>query len=115
MTNIEASAETRLAIYGTLAPGGINHEQIADLKGSWRKGVILGRFEKAQVGDHVGLPGLLLDPAGQMIDVQVFESADLPDHWARLDAFEGVEFQRVVTNVETADGPVAASIYVIVI
>ena len=44
--------------------------------------------------------------------MEVFESVDLPDHWARLDAFEGSEYQRVVTTVYTARGDVDASIYV---
>ena len=44
--------------------------------------------------------------------VQIFESVDLPDHWPRLDDFEGPEYQRVVTTVKTALGDIDASLYV---
>ncbi|MEM7325792.1 MAG: hypothetical protein AAF531_22090, partial [Actinomycetota bacterium] len=35
----------------------------------------------------------------------------LPAHWARLDEFEGPGYRRAAIEVETPDGPVAASIY----
>jgi hypothetical protein len=39
------------------------------------------------------------------IEVYIFESLDLPDHWSRLDEFEGLGYRRVVvTQVSTADG-----------
>lgn len=43
--------------------------------------------------------------------MQLFVSDDLPDHWARLDAFEGDEYQRVSIEVDTAEGAVTAWIY----
>ena len=61
----------------------------------------------------LGFPGLILDAAGAAVDVQVFESSDLPDHWARLDDFEGPGYRRVVTQVRTAEGDVSACIYVL--
>ena len=45
--------------------------------------------------------------------VDVFESVDLPAHWERLDMFEGVGYERVVTTVRTPTGSVEASIYVL--
>ena len=68
----------------------------------------------AREGYHIeidGDPALTLDPAGDVVAVQVFESADLPAHWARLDAFEGSDYRRVVVPVMTARGVVEASIY----
>jgi len=56
---------------------------------------------------------LTLDPTGPEVSVNVFESADLPQHWSRLDEFEGPEYRRVVTEVETAGGIVKANIYVV--
>jgi gamma-glutamylcyclotransferase (GGCT)/AIG2-like uncharacterized protein YtfP len=50
---------------------------------------------------------------GSAIRVHVFESMQLPDHWSRLDEFEGPGYQRVVTSVSTAAGEVNASIYVL--
>ena len=54
-----------------------------------------------------------LDPAGPLVDVHLFESPDLPEHWYRLDEFEGAEYRRVVTQVRTGEGDVPAWIYVL--
>lgn len=101
----------RLATYGTLAPGRVNHGQLAELKGQWLQGTVRGRRVEEGWGAGFGYPGLILDPLGEVIDVHLFESPDLPDHWARLDAFEGDGYRRVVTEVSTADGNLEASIY----
>ena len=37
----------------------------------------------------MGFPGLTLDETGPEVKVNVFESAELPEHWSRLDEFEG--------------------------
>ncbi len=113
MAESKISAETRLATYGTLAPGRVNNGQLADLRGYWRQGTVRGRLVQAGWGAELGYPGLILDPSGQDIDVHVFESPDLTDHWPRLDGFEGAGYRRVITKVSTADGDLHASIYVI--
>ncbi len=113
MANSKTAAETRLATYGTLAPGRVNSHQLAELKGSWLQGTVTGRLVEAGWGAKLGYPGLILDPAGQVIEVQVFESSELPDHWPRLDAFEGAGYRRVVTRVSTPFGDLDVSIYVI--
>lgn len=114
MANARMSAETRLATYGTLAPGRVNEHQLADLEGVWRQGVVRGRLVEAGWGAKHGYPGLILDPSGQSVEVHLFESPELPDHWPRLDAFEGDGYRRVVTQVSTDVGDLEASIYVIV-
>ena len=107
-------ADTRLATYGTLAPGRPNHHQLAGLEGRWRNGSVRGRLGATGWAAPLGYPGLVLDPDGQRVDVQLFESPELPDHWVRLDAFEGADYRRVVTQVRTADGEeVPAWIYVL--
>ncbi|MBL8210178.1 MAG: gamma-glutamylcyclotransferase [Bryobacterales bacterium] len=103
---------TRLASYGTLAPGRENHHQLDGLAGTWQPGTVRGRLRNTGWGAAYGYPVLVLDPEGEVIPVQVFESADLPVHWARLDEFEGEEYRRVVTEIVTADGPRLAQIYV---
>ena len=113
MANSKELAETRLATYGTLAPGRVNNDQLADLEGYWRQGTVRGRLVNAGWGADLGYPGLILDTSGPVIEVHVFESSDLPSHWPRLDAFEGAGYRRVVTPVRTADGDLDASIYVI--
>ena len=106
-------SETRLAVYGSLAPGEVNHHQLAGLKGVWRRGTVRGNRIDRGWGSGLGFPALILDPAGPAVDVQVFESPDLPAHWARLDEFEGDGYRRVVTQVSTAEGDVIACIYVL--
>lgn len=113
MVTSNRPAETRLATYGTLAPGRINHHQLADLKGHWRKGTVTGKLVEAGWGAEHGYPGLILDPAGQAVEVHIFESLELVDHWQRLDAFEGAGYRRVAVQVVTAEGDLEASIYVI--
>lgn len=107
------AADTRFATYGTLAPGRVNHGQLAPLKGRWREGHVTGRLVDAGWGAALGFPGLVLDPQGSPVAVQLFESPDLPEHWARLDAFEGPGYRRVVVPVDTAEGVLEAWIYVI--
>jgi gamma-glutamylcyclotransferase (GGCT)/AIG2-like uncharacterized protein YtfP len=106
-------ADTRLATYGTLAPGRVNHHQLAGLKGNWQQGTVRGRLVASGWAAALGYPGLVLDPLGPAFEVYLFESAELPDHWPRLDEFEGTGYRRVVTQVRTADGELDSSIYVI--
>lgn len=112
-TETSGPADTRLAVYGSLAPGRINHGQISELAGSWRRGTVRGFQRPAGWGAALGFPGLVLDPAGPEVAVDVFESADLPGHWARLDEFEGPGYRRVVASVQFEDGVLPACIYVL--
>ena len=112
MTGWDRATDTRFATYGTLAPGRANHRQLAALKGRWRKGMVRGRLVAAGWGAALGYPGLLLDPLAPAVEVHLFESPELPDHWSRLDEFEGTGYRRVVTRVRTAGGEVDAWIYV---
>ena len=102
-----------LAVYGTLAPGRANHHQLRDLSGRWIEGTVRGQLLQEGWGAEQGYPGLILDPDGPKVDVQLFESPDLPEHWTRLDEFEGSGYRRTVTTVSTAEGDLSASIYVL--
>jgi gamma-glutamylcyclotransferase (GGCT)/AIG2-like uncharacterized protein YtfP len=104
--------DTRLATYGTLGPGRPNHHQLSDLPGRWLTGRVRGSLVEEGWGAELGYPALILDDGGSPIDVDVFESPALPDHWDRLDAFEGAGYRRVAVDVETAEGVIPASIYV---
>jgi gamma-glutamylcyclotransferase (GGCT)/AIG2-like uncharacterized protein YtfP len=108
-----SAAQLRLAVYGTLAPGQPNHHQLDGLSGQWRPGKVRGRLSAEGWGSAMGYPGLHLDDGAEPVDVQLFESDDLPQHWARLDDFEGDGYRRVVASVQTADGVVQACIYVL--
>lgn len=102
-----------MATYGTLAPGRVNHRELAGLHGRWGKGTVRGRLVAAGWGAKLGCPGLILDRQDGLVHVYLFESSELPGHWPRLDEFEGADYRRVVTQVQTANGKVDAWIYVL--
>jgi gamma-glutamylcyclotransferase (GGCT)/AIG2-like uncharacterized protein YtfP len=106
------NADHCLATYGTLAPGKPNHRQLAMLRGEWLVGKVKGILVAKGWGAAVGFPALALADDGNEIKVHVFISTDLPDHWNRLDAFEGSEYRRVVAQVKSAKGSLEAWIYV---
>jgi gamma-glutamylcyclotransferase (GGCT)/AIG2-like uncharacterized protein YtfP len=74
---------------------------------------VRGRLVAAGWAAPLGFPGLILDPLGPPVEVHLFESPDLPDHWPRLDEFEGAGYRRVVAQVRTAVGALDARIYVV--
>lgn len=110
---VEDGADTRLATYGTLAPGRQNHGQLSELPGRWLVGHVRGSLVDAGWGAELGFPALVLDPCGGPVEVSVFESEALVDHWQRLDAFEGPGYRRVGVDVSTSEGVLPASIYVL--
>jgi gamma-glutamylcyclotransferase (GGCT)/AIG2-like uncharacterized protein YtfP len=103
----------RLAVYGSLAPGGPNHELLSDQPGRWVQGTVLGHLHEEGWGAALGFPGIVLDRDGPEVAVHVFESPELPDRWPELDAFEGPGYRRTVTTVHTGQGDLRASIYVL--
>lgn len=108
-------AATRLATYGTLAPGQVNHHQMDGMTGTWSTGTVRGHLHEEGWGAAHNCPGMVIAPDGQEVPVHIFTSADLPAHWDRLDAFEGSEYRRIVTTAQTDDGPLEVSIYQVVI
>ena len=104
---------TRLAVYGSLAPGEVNHHHLADLVGAWQSGTVRGRLIPHGWGDGLGFPALIWDQTADAVEVQLFTSEDLPAHWSRLDTFEGDQYRRILVSVELTDGRcVMANIYV---
>lgn len=75
-----SDTDTRLATYGSLAPGRTNHGQLSMLDGRWLTGEVRGRLEESGWGAAIGFPGLVLDPGGPAIEVHLFESGDLAAH-----------------------------------
>jgi gamma-glutamylcyclotransferase (GGCT)/AIG2-like uncharacterized protein YtfP len=100
-------------VYGSLAPGRPNQHQLNGLSGRWVEGTVRGQLLQEGWGTELGYPGIVLDLDEPTVGVQVFESSDLPDHWTRLDEFEGSGYRRAVTAVSTAEGELLASIYVL--
>lgn len=106
-------AEHRLATYGTLAPGRPNHHQLLGLNGHWLTGTIHGRLVSEGWGASMGYPALVLAEDAPPVEVQIFESVDLPGHWTRLDDFEGPEYQRATVIAQTPAGELLVSVYVL--
>ena len=77
----DVDATCRLVTYGTLAPGQPNHHQLDGLEGRWLKGHVMGMLAHAGWGASLGYPALVLGPDCPAIEVEVFESAELPHHW----------------------------------
>lgn len=92
-------SEYRLAVYGSLAPGRKNHWVLAGMNGVWQKGSVRGHLHQEGWGATEGYPAIALDPRGDDVEVQVFESEDLPAHWKRIDEFEGPDYRRVIVDV----------------
>lgn len=111
----DLTAEHRLATYGTLAPGQVNAGQLSGLNGLWSYGTVRGHLYSQGWGAVHGCPGIVLDPLGEEIDVSIFQSADLPGHWQRLDEFEGAEYRRVETRAKTNNGMLEVFIYELVL
>lgn len=86
---------------------------VVDLEGRWIAGTVRGRRFDSGWGAALGFPGLVPDPSGPEVAVQVLESPDLPARWSRLDAFEGPGYRRVPIDVSTSQGVIVASIYVL--
>ena len=109
---MNGDSQYRLAVYGSLAPDAPNNRLLEGIDGSWEKGTVRGRLIPHGWGNGLGFPALIPDPGEASVPVHVFTSTDLPANWARLDAFEGDQYQRVLIDVEVDDGrSVVANIY----
>lgn len=92
----------RLVAYGTLAPGQVNHGVVDSLDGQWRQCTV-----EASLTEDAGLPVLSWQPGvSAPLEAMLLESEDLPNHWQRLDAFEGSAYRRrlVPVSVRNTDG-----------
>lgn len=103
----------RLATYGTLGPGKPNHHHVSMIDGNWSTGSVRGYLHEAGWGAAQGFPGIVLDPSGPEVVVDVLESDHLSEHLERLDEFEGPGYARVLTHVQTPSGEVDAFIFVL--
>ena len=94
----------RLFVYGTLAPGRPNAHVLSHLSGTWQNAGVRGRLLQAGWGAEQGYPGIVIDAAAAMVEGFVLSAEGLQHEWPRLDAFEGEQYQRVVTQALLADG-----------
>lgn len=104
---------TRLAVYGSLAPGEVNHHVIETVAGNWERGFVRGEVQMKGWGSHVGFPGLTWLPSrGEPVPVRLLTSRELPAHWSRIDEFEGRDYVRILVLVEgVRDDPLVTNLY----
>ena len=104
----------RLFVYGTLQPGQPNEHELASISGEWSKAQVRGRLVDVGWGAYLGFPGLVIDASADWVAGHVLASATLHREWLRLDAFEGVGYERVVTTITLESGEEAdAHVYVV--
>ncbi len=97
-------SDCRLFVYGTLVPGATNHGLLEKLAGTWQEGSVAGVLYPSGYGPTAGYPVIDLQEDGAPVKGFLLTSAELTDHWAELDAFEGTGYRRVKTTVTVADG-----------
>lgn len=105
--------ENRIAVYGTLAPGEVNHGMLSSLGGAWTPTTINGHRHDAGWGMTHGFPALVWNPDAPAIAAHLLKSPHLPRHWTHLDAFEGPAYRRQVLPVHTKRGRVLANAYTV--
>ena len=104
----------RLFVYGSLAPAGPNQQVLSEIGGRWLRGSVRGRLCHVGWGAGLGYPAMILDESADPVPGHIFVSDNLREHWDRLDAFEGAEYERVTASVLMPDGTmVDACVYVL--
>jgi len=103
---ISDNPETRLIVYGSLAPGGANALLLAGLIGEWHRCHIRGHL-----GRYRGFKSFRYDPQGPEHPAWLLESAELARVLPDLDDFEGQEYERIVIPAQVGDRRVLAQVY----
>ncbi|WFF38465.1 gamma-glutamylcyclotransferase [Moraxella nasibovis] len=103
-----------LFVYGTLAPNRSNHHIMTPITGIWQTATARGFLHAKGWGLTQGYPAIIPDDEGDEVSGFVFSSDELSEHWDRLDAFEGAEYQRVPIVATLDNGDVlTAFVYVL--
>ena len=89
----------RLFVYGTLAPGRVNHGVLKDIPGSWQAATLRGILFEEGWGAAMDCPGIVPSADGDEVEGFVFSSGHLEAHWPMLDAFEGDSYQRISVTI----------------
>jgi gamma-glutamylcyclotransferase (GGCT)/AIG2-like uncharacterized protein YtfP len=103
---------TPLFVYGTLRSGERNAGELDRIPGGTRRRASArGTLATRGQGGPYPYPAITLDEAAPEVPGELFSAPTLEEHWERLDAFEGEEYRRVRTTVDSAEGPVEAWVY----
>jgi len=101
-SELEASYQCshHLVVYGTLAPGRVNYNQVEHIVGKWRDDVYVeGEFVNSGWAIEFGYPMMRWTPGGSHIASYLLTSEMLPASWPDLDSFEGAEYCRLLVPV----------------
>lgn len=108
-------SETRIAVYGALAPGEAKHYMLVPIRGVWTPGFVRGRLEGGPWSTLLGMKGIRLEGGAERVPVHVLQSPMLGNLWPSLDMFRTAGFVRLLTPVENSDGVSAvANIFALV-
>lgn len=77
-------ASHKLAVYGTLVPGGPNHHVLESLGGEWHNGGVRGDLHQKGWGALQGYPAITWDPRADRVPVKLLVSDRLPSRWEQL-------------------------------
>lgn len=94
----------RLFVYGTLAPGRVNHHIVENIPGKWEPAIVRGKLIDQGWGADMGYPGIILAKDGDEVSGFLFSSERLSEHWSMLDEFEGGGYKRELVKVKIATG-----------
>jgi hypothetical protein len=97
-------SETRVAVYGALAPGEAKHYMLTPFRGVWTPGFVRGRMVGGPWSAVVGMQGIRLEGGADRVPVHVLQSKVLKGAWGSFDFFKGAGFYRLLTPVENSDG-----------
>ena len=106
MHEMADNPETRLIVYGSLAPGGSNAFLLAGVIGEWHKCHIRGHM-----GQYRGFKSFRYDQKGPEHPAWLLESSELPRVIPDLDDFEGEEYERIIIPARVDDRWVMAQVY----
>ena len=102
----------RLFVYGSLAPGQVNHNVLESICGNWEVATLKGNLVDEGWGFEMGYPGIIPSNDGEEVKGWIFSSDNLSEHWPMLDEFEGSEYSREVVKVKNeSDKYIDAYVY----
>ncbi|RZF52073.1 gamma-glutamylcyclotransferase [Acinetobacter halotolerans] len=94
----------RLFVYGTLCPNRENAHILGEIGGDWQQAFVRGSVHILDWGPDKGLPAIVLNEKDELVEGYLFSTEKLQENWQMLDDFEGMQYQRVQTEVHLISG-----------